>query len=109
MQKKQINKQEKHLELLRYIQSNPYSTQRNLAVKLDISLGKINFFIKELIKIGFIKIERFSKSKNKSEYSYLLTSKGLKVKSKLTYKFMIRKFTEYEKLRKEYYDTNKKA
>ena len=87
MQKKQINKQEKHLELLRYIQSNPYSTQRNLAVKLDISLGKINFFIKELIKIGFIKIERFSKSKNKSEYSYLLTSKGLKVKSKLTYKF----------------------
>ena len=109
MQKKQINKQEKHLELLRYIQSNPYSTQRNLAVKLDISLGKLNFFIKELIKIGFIKIERFSKSKNKSEYSYLLTSKGLKVKSKLTYKFMIRKFTEYEKLRKEYYDTNKKA
>ena len=109
MQKKQINKQEKHLELLRYIQSNPYSTQRNLAVKLDISLGKINFFIKELIKTGFIKIERFSKSKNKSEYSYLLTSKGLKVKSKLTYKFMIRKFSEYEKLKKEYYDTNKKA
>ena len=92
---------------MRYIQSNPYSTQRNLAVKLDMSWEN-KFFIKELIKIGFIKIERFSKSKNKSEYSYLLTSKGLKVKSKLTYKFMIRKFTEYEKLKKEYYDTNKK-
>ena len=42
MQKKQINKQEKQLELLRHIKSNPYLTQRNLAGKLDISLGKIN-------------------------------------------------------------------
>ena len=50
----------------------------------------------------------FQKAKINQNIHILLTSKGLKVKSKLTYKFMIRKFTEYEKLRKEYYDTNKK-
>ncbi len=108
MKKNNISNQEKQLELMRQIQKNPNSSQRNLAEKLDISLGKLNFFIHELIKTGFIKIERFSKSKKKSDYSYLLTSKGLSVKTKLTYKFMLRKFKEYELLRKEYGDRSKK-
>ena len=108
MKKNEISKQEKQLELLRQIEIDPRSSQRNLAEKIDVSLGKLNFFIQELIKTGFVKIERFSKSKNKSDYSYLLTSKGLTVKTKLTYKFMLRKFKEYELLRKEYNDRDKK-
>lgn len=92
---------EKTLYILKEIELNPQATQRALAQKLEVSLGKINFLINALIDKGLIEIKNFKNSKNKLAYKYLLTTHGLKVKLQLIQKFFIWKTQEYEKLRDE--------
>lgn len=89
------------LELLRKITENPKFTQRKLAKKLNFSLGKLNYCLKELKKKGILKIENFKKNKKKISYVYILTPKGIKTKSKLTLNFMKQKLKEYEDLKKD--------
>ena len=90
-----------HLELLRKINNNPNSTQRELAEELGFSLGKLNYCLKSLKDKGLIKIENFAKNSNKLNYFYILTPKGLKEKTKLTINFMKRKMKEYDELKRE--------
>jgi len=92
---------EKTLHVLQEIERNPKITQRDLAQKLEISLGKINFLIKALIDKGIIEIKNFKNSKSKLAYMYLLTPEGIKTKIDLTHKFFIWKTQEYEKLKAE--------
>lgn len=88
---------------LRKIHTNPDISQRNLAKQLGFSLGKLNYCVKELNKKGLIKIRNFGRQKNKINYlkKYLLTSKGIKYRIKLTTKFMKKKIQEYNELKKE--------
>ena len=51
--------------------------------------------------MGFIKLSNFKKSEQKAKYSYLLTPKGIREKSLVTSKFLLRKKQEYELLKKE--------
>ncbi len=92
---------EKTLHILQEIERNPKVTQRDLAQRLEISLGKINFLIRSLIDKGAIEIKNFKNSKNKFAYMYLLTPQGIKIKIQLTHKFFIWKTQEYEKLKEE--------
>ena len=92
---------EKTLQVLQELGRNPQLTQRDLAQKLEISLGKINFLIRALIDKGLIEIKNFKNSKNKLAYMYLLTPQGIKIKIQLTHKFFLWKTREYEKLKEE--------
>ena len=76
-------------------------TQRELAKKLGISLGGVNYCLKALIKIGHIKVNNFQKNPNKSAYLYLLTPSGISEKAALTTDFLKRKMIEYEMLKNE--------
>ena len=96
-----MNDNQEHFDLLRKINKNPESSQRELAEELGFSLGKLNYCLKALKKKGLIKIENFTKNPNKINYFYVLTPKGLKEKSKLTINFMRRKMREYDELKKE--------
>ena len=87
--------------VLRKLQKNPLSTQRELANNLGLSLGKINYCLKALQDKGLIKINNFKKNPNKMVYSYLLTPKGIAEKTKLTINFMKLKMSEYDELRLE--------
>ena len=89
------------LNLLRKIKDNPTSSQRELANKLEFSLGKLNYCLKALKSKGLIKIENFKKNPNKFNYIYVLTPKGITTKTKLTINFMKRKMNEYDELKKE--------
>jgi len=100
---------EKTLHVLRELERNPQLTQRDLAQKLEISLGKINFLIKALIDKGLIEIKNFKNSKNKLAYMYLLTPQGIKTKLELTHKFFVWKTQEYEKLKEEIERLTKEA
>ena len=93
--------QEIHLKVLRHLENDPEITQRELAKKLGISLGKANYCLKALIDKGLIKAGSFKNSNNKSAYIYLLTPKGIEEKSRITIHFLKRKIDEYEQLRKE--------
>jgi EPS-associated MarR family transcriptional regulator len=90
-----------HLELLRKIETNPECTQRLLSQEMGVSLGKINYCMKKLFEKGLIKLSNFSSNSNKSRYIYLLTSKGIEQKTKLTISFIERKLKEYDELKAE--------
>lgn len=89
------------LNLLRVLELNPEYTQRELSKEMGVSLGKINYCIRELTKKGLIKIQNFKHNKNKMSYAYFLTPKGIEEKSRLTFLFLKRKTIEYEMLKKE--------
>lgn len=95
------NSNENNFEVLRSIQKNPNSSQREMAKSLGFSLGKLNYCIQALKKKGFIKINNFKKNPNKMNYAYILTPKGIKQKTQLTINFMVRKMKEYDQLKKE--------
>lgn len=87
--------------LLRIIHKSPEASQRELAKKLGLSIGKLNYCLKALKDKGLVKIKSFSKSKKKTKYLYLLTPKGILEKTKVTLNFMNIKIKEYEELKKE--------
>ena len=90
-----------HLNVLRKINTKPESTQRELAEELGFSLGKLNYCLKALKNKGLIKINNFRNNKNKLNYVYVLTPRGITEKTKLTISFMKRKMQEYDELQKE--------
>ena len=99
--------EDKH-KILRKLDRNPERSQRALAAELDISLGKLNYCLKELKKKGFLKIENFKKNPKKLNYLYVITPKGIAEKTKLTIMFMKQKMKEYDELKKEIKHTDDK-
>ena len=85
-------------EILRKIKKNPTASQRKLATELGFSLGKLNYCLNSLRKKRLIKIKNFKNNKNKINYIYILTPKGIDQKIKLTKKFIRIKMNEYEEL-----------
>jgi EPS-associated MarR family transcriptional regulator len=87
--------------IMRLLHDNPDMTQRELADKLGMSVGGLNYCLKALIEKGFIEMANFQKSKNKFKYVYLLTPYGIAKKLTLTSSFLMRKMEEYESLKSE--------
>jgi len=90
-----------HFDVMRQIQKQPKTSQRDMAEDLGFSLGKLNYCLKSLQQKGLVKIKNFQKNKNKLNYIYVLTPKGIAQKTKLTINFMKRKMQEYDQLKKE--------
>jgi MarR family transcriptional regulator, temperature-dependent positive regulator of motility len=86
------------LMILIDIEKNIVVNQRAMAKKYKVSLGKINYCIKSLAGIGYIKIDNFVNSENKLKYLYLITPKGIAAKALLTRKFLQIKLNEYNNL-----------
>ena len=103
MTSRQANIQEDtHFRIMRILQENPDLTQRELAEKLGMSVGGLNYCLNALIDKGLVKMQNFSNSKNKFKYVYLLTPMGIAEKVALTTRFLSRKMEEYEALRFEF-------
>jgi len=97
-----------HLDILRNIEKSSKVTQRELAVKSGLSLGKLNYCLKELKKKRYVKIKNFEKNQNKKKYLYILTPIGIKQKTILLVNFMKRKMNEYDELKEELNKIKKK-
>jgi EPS-associated MarR family transcriptional regulator len=93
--------EESNLQVLRLLEKNPQLTQRERAAELGVSLGKANFCVQALLAKGFIKLQKFSESRNKLAYAYLLTPSGIAAKSSLAFSFLHIKMVEYERLQAE--------
>jgi len=87
--------------VLRLLQENPDLTQRELAERLGISVGGLNYALKAMMDKGLVKMKNFAQSKNKFGYVYILTPTGLAEKAAITHRFLQRKIEEYEALKTE--------
>lgn len=87
--------------LLKTLENDPGLSQRDLAKRLGVSLGKINFCLNALIEKGCLKVNNFRNSDNKLAYAYLLTPQGVEEKARITVHFLKYKVQEYERLRAE--------
>ena len=90
-----------HYRIMRILQENPDLTQRELAEKLGMSVGGLNYCLNALIDKGLVKMGNFQKSKNKFKYVYLLTPQGIAEKVAMTSSFLQRKMDEYDALKVE--------
>jgi EPS-associated MarR family transcriptional regulator len=87
--------------LLKTLADEPNLSQRDLAKRLGVSLGKVNFCLNALITKGCLKADNFRSSENKLAYAYLLTPQGVEQKARMTVEFLQIKILEYERLRTE--------
>ncbi|MFT4248567.1 MAG: MarR family EPS-associated transcriptional regulator [Pseudomonas sp.] len=87
--------------LLRMIEERPGLTQREAAVELGISVGKVNYCLRALIDRGYVKLGNFRRSTDKRKYSYWLTPSGIEEKTRVAMQFLRRKRDEYERLQSE--------
>ena len=87
--------------LLKTLENSPGLSQRDLAKRLGVSLGKVNYCLNALIEKGWLKVDNFRNSENKLAYAYLLTPQGVEKKACLTIQFLQMKIREYEHLHTE--------
>jgi EPS-associated MarR family transcriptional regulator len=90
-----------YFRVMRILQGNPDLTQRELAEKLGISVGGVNYCLKALMEKGLVKTKNFANSKNKFGYVYVLTPTGISEKAAITHRFLQRKVDEYDALKVE--------
>jgi len=90
-----------YYRVMRLLQDNPDMTQRELAHRLGVSVGGVNYCLNALIDKGWVKMQSFARSKNKFGYVYVLTPSGMIEKAALTSRFLKRKMDEYEALTTE--------
>jgi len=87
--------------VLRILEQEPSISQRELASRLGLSLGGLNYCLRALVDKGFVKLENFRNNPKKLGYLYLLTPAGVAQKAVLTTRFLQRKMAEFEALRAE--------
>ena len=75
---------EDQLDLMHIIQKDGKASQRLISQNSGFSIGKVNYCLKALVDIGFIKINNFNNSNNKLNYAYILTPKGIQEKTAIT-------------------------
>ena len=90
---------EDQLDLMHIIEKDSKASQRLISQNSGFSIGKVNYCLKALVDIGFIKIYNFKNSNKKLNYAYILTPKGIREKTFITKQFIIKKKQEYDKLK----------
>jgi EPS-associated MarR family transcriptional regulator len=94
---------EEVLRIIKHLEDDPSATQRALSNRLNVSLGKTNYLLKELIKKGFVKAHNFSHNSGKlQKVNYILTKQGLEERLRLTSYFLKAKEDEYNHIKNEW-------
>jgi EPS-associated MarR family transcriptional regulator len=99
--RKAREQEDTYFRIMRLVDEQPDICQRELAEKVGISLGALNYCLKALMDKGFVKLENFQNSKHKFKFAYILTPAGMAQKMAMTGRFLRRKMQEYEALKSE--------
>lgn len=75
---------EQDLRILEEIEHNPDITQADLAARLGVAVGSVNWYLKRMINKGYIKVRQMQRRRLR----YLITPQGLAIKAGLTRSFM---------------------
>lgn len=96
-----FDEQQIRYRLLRLLAEEPGLSQREMAQRMGISLGKLNYCVSQLAARGWIKIHRFKSARRRLPYLYKLTPSGLDEMGRLTVRFLRLKIAEYEEIRRQ--------
>jgi len=88
-------------KLLKEIEHNPSVTQRGLADRLGISLGKANYVLAGLVDKGLVKARKLKNHPSKIRWQYILTPDGLKEKVRITRAYLKKRIVDFERMQKE--------
>ena len=75
---------ERELQILEYLERNPDTTQADLATRLGVAVGSVNWYLKRLINKGYVKVRQMQRRRLR----YLVTPQGLAEKALLTQAYM---------------------
>ncbi|MGB3457330.1 MAG: MarR family EPS-associated transcriptional regulator [Litorimonas sp.] len=92
-------KDEKNFQLLDLLQHDPALSQREMADRMRVSLGSVNYCLGGLVEKGHVRVKNFRNSDNKRRYVYVLTPSGIRKRSALLAEFLKRKTAEYNSLK----------
>ena len=90
-----MSETEHQLRILEVLEQNPETTQASLATQLGVAVGSINWYLKRLIRKGYIKATKMERRRLK----YFVTPQGLALKARLTSEYMQHSLRVYRKLR----------
>ncbi len=85
------------LKILEAVEQEETPSQRDLAKRLNVSLGLVNSFIKRLVNKGYFKITTIPRNRVR----YILTPKGAAEKTRLTYAYLAYSFDFYRQARRK--------
>ena len=85
------------LSLLTELEKDPERTQKDLAVQLGVAVGLVNSYLKRIIYKGYVK----TKHLDRRRLRYLLTPKGLREKTRLTFEFLQYSYQYIREVRKK--------
>lgn len=83
------------LSLLTAIDDEPDTTQKDLSTQMGVAVGMINSYLKRVIYKGYVKTKQLERRRLR----YLLTPKGLREKTRLTYEFLQYSYQYIRKVR----------
>jgi EPS-associated MarR family transcriptional regulator len=104
----QKTEKEETFSLLTEIHNSSASTQRELSLKLNVSLGKVNYLLKEVVRRGWVSIKSFSSNPQKlKKVKYALTPRGFSARVDLLDYFFKKKELEYQQLKEQWEKSQK--
>nr|HID13377.1 winged helix-turn-helix transcriptional regulator [Anaerolineae bacterium] len=87
---------ERQLRILEVLEHHPETTQASLAAQLGVAVGSVNWYLKRLIRKGYVKATKMERRRLR----YCVTPQGLALKARLTKEYMQVSLRVYRELRK---------
>lgn len=85
------------LELLEALAAEPETTQADLAARVGVAVGTVNWYLKRWAKKGYVKVRRIGRW----QWSYLLTPEGMARKARLASEYVDASMALYRRTRAE--------
>jgi DNA-binding MarR family transcriptional regulator len=83
------------LTILEEIERDPDTTQADLATRLDVAVGTVNWHLKRLVAKGYVKVKRAERRKLR----YIITPEGLSLRAHLTVAYIENSMKLYRQTR----------
>ena len=87
---------ENELRILQVLEHHPDTTQASLAAQLGVAVGSINWYLRRLIRKGYVKATQMERRRLK----YFVTPQGLALKARLASQYLEASLHVYRELRR---------
>ena len=87
----------RELELLEALAKDPEARQVDLATRLGVAVGTVNWLLKRLVTKGYVKVKRIGRW----QWRYLITPRGFAEKARLARQYLQSSMRVYRRTRKE--------